>query len=123
MLNTKRFLSKQHIRHASEFDIVFKQGKRLTEACFVFHYVKTERDYPRLGMVVSKKNCALAVNRNRIKRVIREQFRLNQQAFSGIDLVVALKSPIKTMSDQEQGECIKKLFSQLVTCCDRSSFS
>lgn len=120
MLNTKRFLSKHHIRKAAEFDVVFKCGERLIDSCFTFHYLKTGRDYPRLGMVIGKRNCALAVNRNRIKRVVREQFRLNQHSFSGIDLVVALKLPIKKMLDQEQSECIKKLFSQLAIHCDGS---
>ena len=115
-----RFLSKHHIRQASEFDAVFKQGKRIVADCFAFYFIKTERDYPRLGMVISKRNCALAVNRNRIKRVIREQFRLNQHLISTVDLVVTLKSPLKKMSDEEQGECIKKLFSQLTTYCDGS---
>lgn len=121
MLSIKRFLSKHHIRKAVEFDVVFKRGKRLNDSCFAFHILKTERDYPRLGMVISKRNCALAVNRNRIKRVIREQFRLNQHVLSSIDLVVALKSSIKKISDQEQGECVKKLFSQLMTQCVGSS--
>lgn len=116
-----RFLSKHHIRKSTEFDAVFKQGTRLGGRCFAFHFIKTEREYPRLGMVISKRNCALAVHRNRIKRIIREQFRLNQQSLSGIDLVVALKSPIKKISDQEQSECIKKLFLQLITHCDGSA--
>jgi ribonuclease P protein component len=116
-----RFLSKHHIRVARDFDAVFKQGKRLVDSCFAFHFLKVERDYPRLGMVISKRNCALAVNRNRIKRLIREEFRLNQHTISNIDLVVALKSPSKKMSDQELSECVKKLFSQLIARCDGSS--
>lgn len=123
MLNTKtfEFLSKQHIRHASEFDTVFKRGKRVASGCFVLCYLMMEHDYPRLGMVISKRNCALAVNRNRIKRIIREQFRLKQHALPGIDLVVFQKSSSKKISDQEQGECIEKLFSQLIVHCSGSS--
>lgn len=126
MLSTKKFgfLSKQHIRHASEFDAVFKYGSRITDgSCFTFHYVKTERTYPRLGMVISKRNCALAVDRNWIKRTIREQFRLNQHSFPGIDLVVALRSSTHKISNQELHSCIEKLFSQLMKQCDGSSSS
>lgn len=123
MLNTKTFgfLSKQHIRHAREFDAVFKHGKRVSSGCFVLCYVKIERDYPRLGMVVSKRNCALAVNRNRMKRLIREQFRLKQHALLGIDLVVLLKSSTKKIRDQEQTEWLEKLFSELNVHCSGSS--
>lgn len=123
MLNTKTagFASKQHIRHASEFDAVFKHGKRVSSGCFVLHYLVVERDYPRLGMVVSKRNCALAVNRNRIKRIIREQFRLKQYTLPGIDLVVLLKSSTKKIRDQEQTEWLEKLFSELIVRCSGSS--
>lgn len=43
---------------------------------------------PRLGLAVSKKNCRQAVGRNRIKRIVRESFRLNQNRLPGIDIVV-----------------------------------
>lgn len=116
-----RLLSKQRIRQAVEFDKVFKRGKRLADRCFAFHYLMMNRDYPRLGIIVSKKNCALAVDRNRIKRIVREQFRLNQPAIPSVDLVVLLKSSLKNISEQEQQECVKKLFSQLMT--QRDGFS
>ncbi len=46
----------------------------------------------RLGTVVSKKNAKHAVQRNRIKRLLREQFRLHQQQLLGLD-IVALSKP------------------------------
>jgi ribonuclease P protein component len=39
-------------------------------------------------MAISKKNCRRATGRNRIKRLVRESFRHNSQALTGIDLVV-----------------------------------
>jgi ribonuclease P protein component len=39
-------------------------------------------------LAVSKKNVRRAVDRNRIKRVIRESFRHNRQALEGLDIVV-----------------------------------
>lgn len=49
-------------------------------------------DYPRLGMIVPKKIIATAVGRNRIKRVIREVFRLNQAELVGLDVVARIRS-------------------------------
>lgn len=49
-------------------------------------------DYPRLGMIVPKKIIATAVGRNRIKRVIREVFRLNQTELVGLDVVARIRS-------------------------------
>ena len=44
----------------------------------------------RLGLVVAKKLLKRAVDRNRVKRVVREQFRLRRSALPAVDLVVRL---------------------------------
>ena len=41
----------------------------------------------RLGLIVAKKNVRLAVKRNRIKRVVRDSFRLNQQDLANLDII------------------------------------
>ena len=41
----------------------------------------------RLGLIVAKKNVRLAVKRNRIKRVVRDSFRLNQQTVETLDII------------------------------------
>jgi ribonuclease P protein component len=43
---------------------------------------------PRLGMLVTRKHAADATKRNRIKRCIREAFRLEQEALGPVDLLV-----------------------------------
>lgn len=42
----------------------------------------------RLGLAISKKNCSLAKDRNKIKRIIRESFRKNITRLNGYDIVV-----------------------------------
>lgn len=45
-------------------------------------------DFPRLGLIVAKKNVRNAVDRNRIKRLARESFRLNQHQIPDYDIVL-----------------------------------
>jgi len=55
----------------------------------------------RLGLAISKKNAKRAVDRNRIKRIIRESFRLNRHTLPMIDLVVMAK-PITRQAENAQ---------------------
>jgi len=52
-------------------------------------------DYPRLGLIVPKKIIATAVGRNRVKRLIRECFRLHQGELGGLDVVARIKSKVE----------------------------
>ncbi len=53
--------------------------------------------YPRLGMVVAKRNARRAVDRNTVKRMIRESFRACKAGLEVCDYVVILKRPIGTV--------------------------
>jgi ribonuclease P protein component len=55
---------------------------------FVFYYERRAAGPPRLGILISRKHAAAAVQRNRIKRCIREAFRLEQQSLGAIDVLV-----------------------------------
>lgn len=52
--------------------------------------------YSRLGLIVAKKIARRAVVRNKVKRIIREAFRINQQdkGIKTMDWVVRLKRPV-----------------------------
>ena len=50
--------------------------------------------YARLALVVPKRYAPRAVDRNRVRRLIREVFRLNQRRLAGEDLVVRLTMPL-----------------------------
>ena len=58
-------------------------------------------DTPRLGLVIAKKNIRLAVQRNRIKRILRESFRLRQQTLAGLDIVVLARRGLDELDNQQ----------------------
>jgi len=64
-----------------------RSGKRVHSQCFVFVYRENQLGYPRLGLAVSRKY-GNAVQRNRLKRLIREAFRQAQHQLPACDVLV-----------------------------------
>ena len=58
-------------------------------------------DRARLGLAIAKRNVRLAVDRNRIKRLVRESFRARRQELAGLDLVVMAKYNTSAKSNRE----------------------
>jgi len=86
------FTKQQRISTRAEFQTILKDGKKVSDRFFrIAVIINPNQSRPKLGIIVSKKVGA-AVYRNRIKRVVRESFRLNQnQIVSGTNLVVIAK--------------------------------
>lgn len=83
----------------AEFDRAFKQGRRTTSPLFSLHFHADDRP-ARLGMAVSRKIDPHAVGRNRIKRVLRETFRLRRPQLAGGSYVVTARSAAARSSNQ-----------------------
>ena len=66
--------------------------------------------YARLALIVPKKLVSGAVHRNRIRRLIREAFRLQQVQLNGLDCVVRLtKSPgLNPLSLEEVSQLLSR---------------
>lgn len=56
-------------------------------------------EHARLGLAIAKRHVPLAVERNRIRRVIRESFRHYQAVLRGIDIVVLAQKELCTLSN------------------------
>jgi len=61
---------------------------RRSLAGYTFYLARRSDGKPRLGILVTRKHAAAATERNRIKRCIREAFRLEQEALGPVDLLV-----------------------------------
>ncbi len=78
----------------AEFKRVFQRSKRTADALFTILYRPNGLEQARLGMAIAKKNLNRAVDRNLIKRTVRESFRLRQSHLAGYDMVVMCKKGI-----------------------------
>lgn len=70
-------------------------------------------DHPRLGLVIGKKSVKLAVERNRLKRIIRDSFRLHQQMLAGLDIVVVARKGLGDLDNPELHQQFVKLWKRL----------
>ena len=65
---------------------------------------------PRLGLTVAKKHLKRAHDRNRIKRIVRESFRLKQHELPAHDFVFVAKGGIGQLTNQALFETLEKLW-------------
>ncbi len=77
--------------NAADFDRVFDKSVRSSDQYFTVLVRPNDLERPRLGMAISKRRVKLAVGRNRLKRLVRENFRLSEQNCSADYVVMAGK--------------------------------
>lgn len=87
-----RFRPEQRLA-AADVGEALKAGRPVRGARFSIYSRPNAVGFARLALVVSKKLAPRAVDRNRIRRVAREAFRLQQEQLVGLDLVVRLVRP------------------------------
>lgn len=80
------------LRKTDEFSSVFRFKRVQRGACLDVLACPNDLGFPRLGLIVPKRILSLAVQRNRVKRVLREVFRLRQDVLGGLDVVIRLKA-------------------------------
>jgi ribonuclease P protein component len=69
---------------------------------------------PRLGLVIAKKHVSKAFQRNRLKRVLRESFRLRQSEIPLIDIVVLARKDADKLAPLELRKMIDRLIDDLI---------
>jgi len=88
MMADRRFRRQSRLVDSSAYSRVFKKAERSRDKMFTVLYKENGEPEARLGLAISKKNCRLAVGRNRLKRVVRESFRHHHADLAGLDVVV-----------------------------------
>ena len=74
------------LRKSSEFRSVYEGGKRLDGRFMTAFVRRNDSGHHRLGITASKRVARLAVDRNRMKRVLREMFRLSETTLQALEL-------------------------------------
>lgn len=97
----------------SQFRRVFQRARRVTDQYFTILARSNGQQAARLGLAISKKQARRAVDRNRIKRLVRESFRHHRHELHGLDVVVMARSQALARSNRELLDGLERLWQGL----------
>lgn len=115
-----RFPSSQRLKTPSQFKHVYQSKQWGGSKHFTFNVLgklsclESEKTPPVLGVTVSKKVSKRAVDRNRIKRQIREYFRHNQSDLNAVDIVITAKPSCMAANDEERNQSLVELWKKVL---------
>ena len=104
----KRLLTPRHFKAVFDSPTGKVPGKNL-----LLLVRNNDLDHPRLGLVIGKKSVKLSVERNRLKRLMRESFRLHQDNLVGWDIVVVARKGLGDIENPELIQHFGKLWKRL----------
>jgi len=107
------FTKADRILKRSEFIALSKSGQRAQNTDFIAYFVPTRYNQSRLGVTVTKK-VGQAVERNRMKRFVREFFRLNRHCLSGKwDINIIAKRQSAGINSEKAYRSLQDIFDRI----------
>ena len=103
------------IRRAGDFAAMRNASGRLGGRCFSVRYRDNELGQARLGLAISKRVSKRAVERNRIKRLVRESFRRIRTQLPAVDLLVMARDQANGLPGPELLAEIDFLWNKLLS--------
>lgn len=89
------------LRLAGDFAALRTNSGRLGGRCFHLRYRPNGLPHARLGLAISKRASKLAVERNRLKRLLRESFRRIRDQLPPVDVVVMARDQAVSLSNAD----------------------
>ncbi len=114
MPNDLRLPRDARLTGAHAFDRVFASRKARSGRYFRIHYLVPDPPgaSARLGMTVSRRVARSAVERNRVRRQIRESFRLQRPGLAALDFVVRALPGAAAIDSAELRQSLNDLWSR-----------
>jgi ribonuclease P protein component len=115
------FSPKLRLITAAQYKQVFANPTRSSDAYFTLLAIGNQLEHPRLGLAIAKKQIKRAVDRNYLKRIARESFRLQQHQIAPLDIVVLARKEAAQMPADKLRRSLERHWRRLVVRCNLSS--
>jgi len=119
----QRFSRSTRLLTPAAYRHVFEAGKRVHSGLLMAAYRPNEGGFARLGLAVAKRAVKRAHERNRIKRLAREHFRLAREEMPAVDLIVLVKPGVDGVDNQALHGMVERLLKKVSSRCAESSSS
>jgi ribonuclease P protein component len=113
----------RRLRRKSDFEAAYARGRRFGNGFFAVTAKPNDIGGPRLGLAVSVKNAGSSVERNRLRRTIRESFRLHQHELPPLDFVVSARGGARNAAGTELRASLVSLWKKVTEQCATPSHS
>ncbi|MBA2653596.1 MAG: ribonuclease P protein component [Gammaproteobacteria bacterium] len=116
MLKPKKLEKDSRLAAAESFQKVYRNGRKFRHHGISVLVCQNELAHSRIGISVAKKQVPRAVDRNRIKRIVRESFRLRRDDLTAnLDMVFLIYSTLLELSNHEIQLCLDFLWTKLIS--------
>jgi ribonuclease P protein component len=105
------------LHQPAEFREVKRRGKKFADAFFSLSVLANHETYPRLGLSIATRTFGSAVARNRIKRLTRESFRLNQYSLPPVDVTVSAREAARQANSSDLRASLDKHWKAISQRC------
>lgn len=100
----------------SDFQAVFKNGRRFSDSQFVILVRPNGLEHARLGLAISRRYLPTAVARNRVKRIVRESFRRHRSELPPVDLVVLAQRDTRAAPGAQLSASLARHWKKIAPC-------
>ncbi|KTD24079.1 MULTISPECIES: ribonuclease P protein component [Legionella] len=110
-----RFGKTRRLLKKSDYDYVFAQARKLVTSEFIVLHRINSLGYARLGLALSKKSIPKAHDRNRIKRLLRETFRIAR--LPAVDVVFIARPGLAEIENKKIIARLGTIWDKLINSC------
>lgn len=105
------------MRRPAEFKRAYARGRRFANEFFTANVQANDLTWPRLGLSIAARILRRAVDRNRVRRLIRESFRMHQQQLPPVDIVIGARVAAKSAEPAHLRAALDGLWVKIANSC------